>query len=203
MEIIKVALADDSDILIRALKQILSGDKSISVTITAVDGKELVDACKLSPPDVAVVDIRMPVMDGIEATQIIKSTLRQTKVLILTTFDDDEYISKLFEAGIDGYLLKGSEEKMLINAIKSVHMGINALDSALMQKISNVFNHQDFKRSELSESELKVAKKIAEGSYNKDIASELGLSYGRVRNVVSEIYRKLGITSREDIKKHM
>lgn len=199
MEKIKVVLADDHDILRRSLAAALRRDRDFEVLGEAVNGRELVSLCRKRLPDVAVVDIRMPVLDGIEAAKILKAELPRVKILILTTFDDDEYLCELFSLGIDGYLLKGEEGVALSSAVKSVYIGINTLDRAIVAKMSAAMAGDSARRLNLSDMEIKIAKLIAQGFYNKDIARELNISYGYVRNLVSEVYRKLGVVDRVDM----
>ncbi len=199
MNSIKVILADDHSILRRSLCGLLGRDNAIEVTGEAGDGEELVALCRSNPPDVAVVDIRMPGMDGIEAARIIKDELPRVKVLMLTTFDDDEYLRELFQMGVDGYLLKSSGDVSIAAAVKSVYAGINTLDKNIISKLGAMLDENEARENVLTETELRVARLMAQGTYNKDIAVQLCLSYGRVRNIVSDIYHKLGVTSRAHI----
>ncbi len=196
---IKVVLAEDHEILRRSLAMALSRDQDFEVLGEAGNGLELIDLCRTEPPDVAVVDIRMPVMDGIEAAKRIKAEWPQVKILILTTFDDDEYLRELFSLGIDGYLLKNEDEIALGCAVKSVYIGFNTLDKGIVAKLSALMSGGRTRQDGLTEPESKVARLIVAGLYNKDIARELDISYGYARNLVSEIYHKLGAADRADM----
>lgn len=201
MKSIQVVLAEDNEALRRSLAASLSEDGDIAVIGEAANGVELLSQCEMTTPDVAVVDIRMPVMDGVEACRRLRQTLPGVRLLVLTTFDDDEYLRELLALGIDGYLLKSSEDVRLADAIRGVYMGIHMLDRNITHKLSGFVPEK--KRTVLSDSEQRVAELIAAGYYNKDIAAELGISYGHVRNIVSEIYQKLGAIDREDLKQKL
>ncbi len=198
LERIKVAVGEDHAVLRRALVTALRQDPDIDVLGDAENGLELVELCRAAGPDVAVVDIRMPVMDGVQAASVIKAELPAVKVLILTTFDDEEYLRKLFALGIDGYLLKNEDHAALANAVKSVYIGYNTLDRSITAKLAAMMGGPT-PPAELSPMEEKVARMAAQGLYNKDIARELDISYGRARNLVSQVYRKLGALERAEM----
>ena len=179
---IKVALAEDGDALRRSLADSLREQPDIRVLGEAADGEELVALCRETPPDVAVVDIRMPGMDGVAACKILRSELPEVRLLILTTFDDDEYLRELFGLGVDGYLLKTGSPPRLAEAVRGVYNGLGAVDAGVSRKLGSLLN---------------APKKP--GKYNKEIAVELGITYGRTRNLVSAVYRKLGAVDREDL----
>lgn len=197
---IKVALAEDGDALRRSLADSLREQPDISVLGEAAEGGELVALCRETPPDVAVVDIRMPGMDGVAACKILRSELPEVRLLILTTFDDDEYLRELFGLGVDGYLLKTGSPPRLAEAVRGVYNGLGAVDAGISRKLGNLLNAPKKPGTgPLTETELRAARLIAEGKYNKEIAVELGITYGRTRNLVSAVYRKLGAVDREDL----
>ena len=194
---IKVVLAEDGDVLRRSLADSLREQPDIQVLDEAADGEELV---ALTPPDVAVVDIRMPGMDGVAACKILRSELPEVRLLILTTFDDDEYLRELFGLGVDGYLLKTGSPPRLAEAVRGVYNGLGAVDAGVSRKLGSLLNAPKKPGTgPLTETELRAARLIAEGKYNKEIAVELGITYGRTRNLVSAVYRKLGAVDREDL----
>ena len=198
--IIKVVLAEDGDALRRSLADSLREQPDIQVLGEATDGEELVALCRETPPDVAVVDIRMPGMDGVAACKILRSELPEVRLLILTTFDDDEYLRELFGLGVDGYLLKTGSPHRLAEAVRGVYNGLGAVDAGVSRKLGSLLNAPKKPGTgPLTETELRAARLIAEGKYNKEIAVELGITYGRTRNLVSAVYRKLGAVDREDL----
>ena len=198
--IIKVTLAEDGDALRRSLADSLREQPDISVLGEAAEGGELVALCRETPPDVAVVDIRMPGMDGVAACKILRSELPEVRLLILTTFDDDEYLRELFGLGVDGYLLKTGSPPRLAEAVRGVYNGLGAVDAGISRKLGSLLNAPKKPGTgPLTETELRAARLIAEGKYNKEIAVELGITYGRTRNLVSAVYRKLGAVDREDL----
>lgn len=198
---IKVILAEDEQVLRQSLVGALSVHEDIEVVGEASNGEEALALCQRMSPDVAVLDIRMPVMNGIEAARRIRMALPTVRLLILTTFDDDEYLRQLFGMGVDGYLLKTDDTLPLAEAIRSVYLGTGAVDKGVSLKLGYLLNQPTAKQqsSSLSEMELRVARLIEQGKYNKDIASELDISYGRARNIVSAVYRKLGAIDRDDL----
>ena len=198
--IIKVTLAEDGDALRRSLADSLREQPDISVLGEAAEGGELVALCRETPPDVAVVDIRMPGMDGVAACKILRSELPEVRLLILTTFDDDEYLRELFGLGVAGYLLKTGSPPRLAEAVRGVYNGLGAVDAGVSRKLGSLLNAPKKPGTgPLTETELRAARLIAEGKYNKEIAVELGITYGRTRNLVSAVYRKLGAVDRADL----
>ena len=198
--IIKVTLAEDGDALRRSLADSLREQPDISVLGEAAEGGELVALCRETPPDVAVVDIRMPGMDGVAACKILRSELPEVRLLILTTFDDDEYLRELFGLGVDGYLLKTGSPPRLAEAVRGVYNDLGAVDAGVSRKLGSLLNAPKKPGTgPLTETELRAARLIAEGKYNKEIAVELGITYGRTRNLVSAVYRKLGAVDRADL----
>ena len=198
--IIKVTLAEDGDALRRSLADSLREQPDISVLGEAAEGGELVALCRETPPDVAVVDIRMPGMDGVAACKILRSELPEVRLLILTTFDDDEYLRELFGLGVDGYLLKTGSPPRLAEAVRGVYNGLGAVDAGVSRKLGSLLNAPKKPGTgPLTETELRAARLIAEGKYIKEIAVELGITYGRTRNLVSAVYRKLGAVDRADL----
>lgn len=207
---IRVILADDVPLLRKSLSAVLKQDESIDVLGAAANGKELIRLCEIEKPDVAIIDIQMPVMNGIEATKWLKAHMPELKILILTTFNDTKYIKELLALGIDGYILKSGDDMPFISAVKSVYMGVNTLAPAVFQKLSAMIE-QDGQAPEeeksvasaLTDLEKQVAELICQQYYNKDIASALGLGYGYVRNIVSSIYHKLNVTERDLIREYL
>lgn len=195
---IKVLLADDDRLITESLKMIIEQDARLEVAAIAGDGCEAVDICRSQKIDVALMDIRMPNLNGVEATkEIVKNT--DTKVLVLTTFDEDEYISKTFEYGAKGYLLKNNPPDMIINAIVSVYYGNSVVQSQVMEKLSFSGENKDEKLAGLTTREKEIVKEIAEGATNKDIAAKLFISEGTVKNNITNILSKLNLRHRTEI----
>jgi len=198
---IKVILAEDGELLRRTLADTFRAHGDILLLGAVENGAELVSLCRESPPDVAVVDIRMPVMDGVEAAKILRAEMPEIKLLVLTTFDDEQYLRELFGLGIDGYLLKSGSPERLHEAVRSVYNGFGVVDAAVSRKLGGMLQKPAPKTAQgpLSETERRAAELIAAGKYNKEITVALDIFYGRARNLVSKVYAKLGAVSREDL----
>ena len=205
---IKVALADDQTIVREGIKMILSLDGELNVIFEAGDGNELLDKMKLHKPDVVLMDIRMPVLDGVEATRIIKEKYPDVRVIILTTFNEDEYIFQGLKNGADGYILKDSNSEDIIRAIKTAHAGNILLNPEVAAKVVRALNAKDPGRTErksggilklLTLRELDVARLVAEGKSNREICENLFLSEGTVKNYVTRILEKLELNSRTEL----
>lgn len=203
MSKIKVLIADDQTLMRDGLKTILELEDNIEVIGTAKDGQEAIEFCKQNLPDIILMDIRMPGMDGVESTRIIKSLYPKVVILILTTFNDDDYIIDALSYGASGYILKDIEGDALIKAINDAYKGSFMLPSDVAIKIAkrltktNVVTPEQKKSlSDFSEREIEIAKMIALGFNNKQIASSLFISEGTVKNYISNIYSKLGTSDR-------
>ena len=202
---IRVLLADDQSILADGIKSVLSSCPDLEVVGIASDGFEalkLVDSCD---PDVVLMDIRMPNMNGVIATQEIKRRRPDVKVLILTTFDDSDYILNAINNGASGYLLKDTSSAALIDAIKNAYGGDTILPAKIAKRIADaarmVSSDREIKLKRgfgLSDREVEIAVMIYEGFTNKQIASALKLTDGTARNYISSIYEKMGAASRSD-----
>ncbi|MBO4911008.1 MAG: response regulator transcription factor [Lachnospiraceae bacterium] len=204
MDKIKVIIADDSDFVRDGMKIILDVDDEFEVLGTAGTGKEAVELARKSAPDVFLMDIQMPEMDGIEATKIIVEE-GLGKVLILTTFDDDDLVRKALGNGAKGYLIKNHTPEHLKQMIKSVYNGLgvmeeNVLESLASSSVSAADNSggasEAFDASDYSARELEIIKAVADGLSNKEIAERLFISEGTVKNYISGILNKEGLTHR-------
>ena len=200
---IRVLLADDQSILADGIKSVLSSCPELEVVGIAADGFEalsMLDTCK---PDVILMDIRMPNMNGVIATQEVKRRRPEVKVLILTTFDDSDYILNAINNGASGYLLKDTSSAALIDAIKNAYAGDTILPAKIARRIAAaakmVSTDREIKLKRafaFSDREVEIALMIYEGFTNKQIASALKLTDGTSRNYISAIYVKLGVSSR-------
>lgn len=196
-----VIIVDDDCLVSGALKTILESDKDISVPAVGNDGAEAVTLFRKWLPDVLLMDIRMKEMNGLTAAQTILSEFHDAKILLLTTFSDDEYIVKALHIGAKGYLLK-QDYQSIIPAIKAVHSGQTVFGGEIMAKIprllnkTEVFNYASF---DISEREFSIIKLVAEGLSNREIAETLYLSEGTVRNYLSAVLEKLELRDRTQL----
>ncbi len=200
---IRVLLADDQSILADGIKSVLSSCEEIEVVGIAQDGFEALDLLEKTSPDVVLMDIRMPNMNGVIATQEVKRRRPEVKVIILTTFDDSDYILNAINNGASGYLLKDTSSAALIDAIKNAYAGDTILPAKIAKRIADaarlVSNDREIKLKRaygLSDRETEIALMIYEGFTNKQVASALKLTDGTVRNYISLIYVKLEAENR-------
>jgi len=198
---IKVIVCDDQEIVCQGLRTILNNDPEIEVIATAHDGIELMPFVEKLLPDLVLMDLKMPVMNGVQATQHIHQTFPQIKILILTTYDDEEWLFDAIRSGASGYLLKDTPASSLIKAIKGTVTGETYLDPAIAGKVLSSISEPrqpTVKKSsiQLSDREMEVLQLMARGLVNADIARELYLSEGTVRNYTSAIFTKLGVNDR-------
>jgi DNA-binding NarL/FixJ family response regulator len=200
-EIIRVAVVDDQRLFTRALSGLVDMLAGVEVVGVAYDGEEGVALCRKEEPDVVLIDISMPKMDGVNATRQIREVLPRTAVIILTGHEEDEHVFEGIKAGAQGYLLKDAEPEDLSRAIQTVHAGDTIIAPDLAQKMLSTF---EIGRSgslqlvppPLTEKELEVIKALARGKSDRQIANTLGISEKTVRNHTSNIYRKLHIFDR-------
>ena len=198
---IRVLICDDQDVVREGLRAILSTVPHIEVTGMACDGAEAVEAVEKSPPDVVLMDLNMPGVNGIQATRKINEKFPTVHVLALTTYDADEWIFDAIRAGASGYLLKGTPRAGLIKAIEGTAVGQTYVDPNVAGKLfTHVADTKVVHDSTVTESlaprELEILRLIAKGRSNTEIAAQLFLSEGTVRNYVSGIFAKLGVTDR-------
>ena len=202
---IKVIIADDQTILAEGIKSVLETDKSIEVVGIAQDGFKALELVEKVLPDVVLMDIRMPNMNGVVATQRIKSEYPSVKVVVLTTFDDSDYILNAINNGASGYLLKDIGSTALIDAVKNAYVGDTILPAKIAKRIADaamtVSNDREFRLKKafgLSDREVEIALMIYEGFTNRQIASALHLSEGTARNYISTIYEKMRCENRAE-----
>lgn len=200
---IKVMLVDDQMILAEGIKSVIETTDDITVCAVANDGAAAVELAEKLRPDVVLMDIRMPNMNGVAATKKVKEILPEAKVIILTTFDDSDYILSAINNGASGYLLKDIGSTALIDAIRNAYAGDTILPSKIAKKITDaalmVSSDREIKLKRafgLSDREAGIAMMISEGFTNRQIASALKLTDGTARNYISSIYLKMGVENR-------
>jgi DNA-binding NarL/FixJ family response regulator len=206
----KVMIVDDQAMVREGLSLILSMHEEIDIVGEAANGEELLALLQDRLPDVILMDIRMPVMNGIDTLKIVKETYPSVKVIILTTFNEDEYIFNGLKHGADGYMLKDSNSKEIIQAIKAACEGNMLLHSQVSMKISKVLHAMDHAPSNenkvkeqleemLTQREIEVVELVMQGKSNKQIGSELFLTEGTVKNYISRILDKLELNNRTEL----
>lgn len=204
----KVLIADDIMILRQGLKAVLEQDTDIEVVALAENGKEAFEKCKVYSPDVVLMDMRMPDYDGAYGIRAIKEQLPQIKVLVLTTFDDEETIEKALDSGADGYILKEMEDEKVIASVKSVHAGMSIFGDGVYKVMRSRMEQAAGAKEQaiaiedeqhFTDRERDIIKLVAQGFDNKEIATELFLAEGTVRNNISRVLEKLSLKDRTQL----
>ena len=199
---IRILLADDHIMVREGTRRILERESDFKVVAEAGDGRETVALVERERPDVAIVDISMPVMNGIEATKGIKKVAPETAVLVLTAYDDDQYVFAILEAGAAGFLLKNARGSELIDAVRRVHAGESVLHPAIAKKVLRRVVPSEAgaepANENLTERELDVLRLAGQGLSNRQIAEELVLSPRTVQAHMANIFGKLHVGSRTE-----
>ena len=201
---INILIADDHAVVREGTRQILEQEADLKVVAEAGDGEEAVQLAGSFKPDVAIIDIAMPKLDGIEATKQIKALYPTIAVLILSAYDDDQFVFSLLEAGAAGYLLKSVRGRELIDAVRAVYAGESVLHPSIARKVLNRFRPVAGEAQEqkavdvLTEREKEVLRLATQGLSNQDIANELYLSLRTVQAHISHIFNKLQVSSRTE-----
>ncbi|MDO4943266.1 MAG: response regulator transcription factor [Lachnospiraceae bacterium] len=206
---IKVLIADDQELIRQSLQIVLSIKEGISVVGTAENGKKVMDFLKKERPDVILMDVRMPEMDGVQCTKAIKERYPEIKIIILTTFDDDEFVFSALKYGASGYLLKGISMDELDKAIHTVYNGGAMINPEIASKVVEFFSEMAQSNyditieaqnvEELTDTEWEIIKLVGRGMSNKEIADKVMLSEGTVRNYISTILSKLNLRDRTQL----
>ena len=198
---IRVLICDDQATVCEGLAKILSSDPEIEVAGVAQDGSEALALVEKTHPDLVLMDLKMPVVNGILATRKIHEQFPEIAVLVLTTYDDDEWVFDALHSGASGYLLKDTPPKTLIESIKGTLTGKTFLDPAVAGKLLGDYQSRPTARLapthfKLSDREQELLKLLACGLSNADIAQQLYLTEGTVRNYTSDLFKKLGVSDR-------
>ena len=204
---IRVLVVDDQQLIRESIASLLDIQPGISVVGTAGDGREAVDQVLTLGPDVVLMDVRMPKMDGIEALAILGHRAPDCHVVMLTTFDDEEYVVQALRAGASGYLLKDRPARELAAAVRLAHAGVVQFDPAAAARLTAALGRRSpppgFDQSDLDQAgqaltarEIEVLRLVATGSTNREIAEQLYLSEGTVKNHISRILGRLGLRDR-------
>jgi DNA-binding NarL/FixJ family response regulator len=200
---IRVLLADDHVLVRQGIRQFLEDEGNIEVVAEADDGAQALRLVDEHRPDVAVLDVRMPEVTGVEATRRIKERVPEVRVLILTAYDDDPYVFALLQAGADGYVLKTASADELVRAVRTVHAGQSALSPEIASKVVRQMASGRpagavQQVESLTERELDVLRLAAQGRTNRAIGSELGISHRTVQGHLASVYGKLDVNSRTE-----
>jgi DNA-binding NarL/FixJ family response regulator len=206
---IKILIADDQELIRQSLKIVLNSRENFEVIGTASNGDEVLQCVKKNTPDVILMDVRMPMMDGVQCTKIIKEHYPEVKIIILSTFDDDEYVYSALKYGASGYLLKGVTMDQLFEAINTVNSGRAMINPDIATKVIKLFSQMaradfkihvgDKKLHELTKTDWRIIEQVGYGASNKEIADALNLSEGTVRNYLSSILNKLDLRDRTQL----
>ncbi|HOE71224.1 MAG TPA: response regulator transcription factor [Brevefilum sp.] len=198
---IKVLICDDQEIVCEGLKHILEADSEIKVVGVAHNGLEALDVAAETQPDLVLMDLKMPVMNGVQATRKLRELYPKVHILILTTYTDDEWLFNAIRSGASGYLLKDRPRKELIDAIKGTAAGEAYIDPSVARKVlENVNQPPEMRKAKikisLSPRESEILHLLSMGLSNSDIAQRLFLSEGTVRNYMSDLFSKLDVSDR-------
>lgn len=195
---IRLLLVDDQSIIREGLSSLLQAQPDLEIVGTAENGKIGVEQALSLHPDVVLMDVRMPIMDGVAATQALQEQIPDIKVLVLTTFDDDEYVSRALNYGAKGYLLKDTPSEEIAQAIRSIHKGYTQLGPGLLEKAiaPPAAIEPPPELSQLTPRELEVLHCLGKGYSNKEIAATLYISERTVKNYVTNILSRLNLRDR-------
>lgn len=199
-KVVTVLLADDQTLFREGLKDLLEDEKGIKVVGEAKTGPEAVDMVRRLKPDVVLMDIKIPEMDGISATKVIREKFPQTNVIILSSYEDEAHITEAVSAGANGYLSKMLPASELVNALKTFTSESVMIPQPIMNKLINGLRQgssKDYPEA-LTNTEMKIMALLGKGKSNKEIAKELGCSVKTVKNHLNSIFNKLGVTNRTE-----
>jgi DNA-binding NarL/FixJ family response regulator len=199
---LRILIVDDDDLIRDGLKMILDTEEGFSVVGTACNGEEAVRICRATEPDIILMDIRMPIMDGVQASKLIKEQFKNIKILLLTTFNDTEYIRSAIKYGAEGYVLKSNSTQSIIESIKTIYEGnvvygkqVAGLLSDMLGK-KKIFSQEDIN---ITSKEYEIMEFLSKGVSNKEIAEKLFIGEGTVRNNISALLNKLEFRDRTQL----
>lgn len=204
MDKIRILIADDHNVVREGTRQLLEQEPDLEVIAEASDGEQAIQMTGTTHPDVVLMDVAMPKVDGIAATKQIKALYPKTTILVLSAYDDDQFVFSLLEAGAAGYLLKSVRGRELVEAIRAVHAGESVLHPTVARKVLNKFvpasgkTEKDKSTDVLSERELDVLRLASRGLSNQEIADKFSLSLRTVQAHFSHIFNKLQVSSRTE-----
>lgn len=203
---IKLLLVDDEQLIRESLQIVLNLEEDMEVVGIAGNGQEAIEQCEKLQPNFVLMDVNMPVLNGVEAARVIKEKRPHTKIIMLTTFQEVEHVLQAMTAGAEGYLLKAIPPKELADGIRIVHLGGTLIPQRLAKKLfepksSKLVTQHIGPTNELTPREEEILSLIADGLTNKGIAEKLFLSEGTVKNYISSIYSKLEVSTRTEASK--
>lgn len=194
---VRVLVVDDQRLVREGIASLLDLQPGISVVGTAATGKEAIERAIELAPDVTLMDVRMPEMDGVDAVAVLRRRAPDCRVVMLTTFDDEEYVVQALRAGAAGYLLKDLPAAELAEAVRLAHAGVTQLDQAAARHVTAALAvHRPTPVDALTSRETEVLRMVAAGATNREIAARLYLSEGTVKNHISRILSRLGLRDR-------
>ncbi|MVX66787.1 response regulator [Clostridium chromiireducens] len=192
---IRILICDDDTLIRESLKIILPLKGDIEVIGEAANGRECIDFCLENEVEVALIDIRMPIINGVEAVrEIVKNT--KTKCIVLTTFDEEDYINEALLYGAKGYILKNNSPQQIANSIVSVYNNTIVMNENVLDKLRVKESEPDIKKYNFTDREVEIIKAISEGLSNKEISNKLFISEGTIRNYITTILNKTGLEHR-------
>ncbi len=201
---IRILIVDDHEMVRNGLSVMMEREADFTVVGEAQNGKEAVEMVSKLHPDVVLMDLRMPEMDGVEAMRQIRATQDDVKFLVLTTYDSDEYIFDAIEAGAKGYLLKDASREELFRAVRTVHRGESLIEPGVVSRVLDRLTELSHRAAQgpdhlaLSEREVEVLQLMAKGSANKQIAGDLSITESTVKTHVANIFQKLEVSHRTE-----
>lgn len=198
----KILIVDDDALIRDSLNIILSLEEDFQVVGTASNGAEALQLCNSLQPDIVLMDIRMPIMDGVLGTKNIKASFKDIKVVILTTFKDEEYIKEAIKNGAEGYILKNQPADAIVESLKTVSKGNIVLEKNVADALSTMLKEDKPKKNtnlDISEREMEILKLIGDGLSNKEISDKLYLTDGTIRNYVTKLLEKLHLRDRTQL----
>ncbi len=198
MRTIKVLIVDDQVLICDGIAKLLEGEKEIEVVGKAYGGQEAIEKAEQLNPDIILMDIRMPDIDGISATKAIKTKNPSIQVIAISVYEEDSLIMEMFKAGAVGYILKDISLENLVNAIKNVYRGTTMINPRISRKLLNLLSQNQNLGEVLTPRELEILREVAKGKSNKEIGETLYISESTVKTHISNIFQKLGIKNRSE-----